>query len=317
MKSFKYEKFWHKAHRAVIGVGVLAVLAWSVMVWAAEGNDKTVSMVTYFPVPYAAYNNLYVSQKMDIGLLKNGVFSLNLNSSDSNPSLYAIDAVLWEVGSAGTLSLKMPLLLTEKAIFGQPVAGPATLTFKKNAYVKSIANNDFNSGVAVKSASSRDMRVKEHAYLFNSSAQLPETCTDNISWQDLSFKIGGSTKTGSFLVCGDAVSVQMAGGDSSGGGSSGDSSNPSTCTYRRTTKSRSVSFSPCTTCSQAASQVCSNISEASYGGSCSSRGISSGKTVPRNNVGNQCYLSCSAQSCPQPSATVCSLNANVSVLECQ
>ena len=185
------------------------------MLFAAEA-DNVVSMVTYFPVPYAAYNNLYVSEKLDLGLHKDGNFELDLNSCNNATSLQAKEAVLWKAQTqpSGTLTLDAPLLVSQDAWFGKTAgAQQADLYFNQNLFIGKVENNTYSGGIHVKLAQSPTVRVLGDVHLFGASSAyaLPKSCHSKVSWQNL------STKDGSFdfLVCGD---VEIQAGSSGSGG---------------------------------------------------------------------------------------------------
>ena len=188
------------------GVRLCLVLAgflcMPVLLCAETPSNNLVSMVTYFPVPYAAYNNLYVSKKLDIGLRNN--FELELNSdptSGGEHSLEAAESVLWK----GTLALDMPVLVSDSAYFGTTTPADATLTFNKNLLIGQIQNNAYKTSghTPVQLVSSpKKIRVRTDVFLFgnNNNAKLPKSCEDTIYWQQLSSSAGSHF----FLVCGES-----------------------------------------------------------------------------------------------------------------
>ncbi len=173
-------------------LGVLSVPAFS---------DNAVKMVTYFPVPYAAYNNVFVSQKFDVGTTT-GAFTLNLgNNACNNTTLKAENVNLLNITDNSTLSFANDIY-TENALFGDKNAtGPVNMKFK-DLRINTLNNN---STYAVKDVSANDWTVHGNMYMAedsfvttNDAAKLPQ-CENTVRWKQL--KIGG--KQGYYLVCGE------------------------------------------------------------------------------------------------------------------
>ena len=161
--------------------------------------DKLVKMVTYFPVPYALYNNLYIKDKFDIGTHSgNEGFTLELGSSSSNVSLSADDVFLRQVNTSAPLStLKMDTnFTTQTAIFGD-----TTTQTNNNPAAVHAKNLTVNSGLAPNNVTTGKINANT-IDLFGKGA-LPacgydeSTHQGGAQWQQLT--IGG--KTGYYLVC--------------------------------------------------------------------------------------------------------------------
>ncbi len=183
---------------SVLGIlGILAVPAWA---------DNAVEMVTYFPVPYAAYNNVFVSQKFDVGTSKSP-FTLELGSAASNPSLKAGDVYLRKIGDPSSSALGFSTdIYTPEATFGTvSLTGPITMRFE-NLRINTLNNN---SAYAVEDVSAKDWTVHGNMYMAedsfettNDAAKLPQ-CENTVRWKQL--EIGG--KQGYYLVCEDGTNV--------------------------------------------------------------------------------------------------------------
>ena len=122
--------------KKLIQIGLSSILVFPVMalgVCAANWNDNTTSMVTYFPVPYAAYNNIYVSDKFDVGTSTSN-FLLNLGSGGIEQR--ALEANTVTLRSTAGVNAQFTInsdVYTPVAYFGNvknPTGTTATLQFK-------------------------------------------------------------------------------------------------------------------------------------------------------------------------------------------
>lgn len=169
--------------------------------------DNAVQMVTYFPVPYAKYNNLHISDKFYVGT--NGdSFTLELGNPDSENSSLQIAtsnnyALLKHVNN-NALALDMDVWTTI-AVFGnygvadEDEAQKAKLTFEKNLRVQ-----DFNASgnEYVKSVTADDMQIDGHMYWFqgdSSKSKLPG-CAYTVHWKKISLN-KNPARDAWFLVC--------------------------------------------------------------------------------------------------------------------
>ncbi len=126
--------------KKLIQIGLSSLLVFPVLtlgVCAEEWNDKTTSMVTYFPVPYAVYNNIYVSDKFDIGTsTKPYKLYLGNGLSSQRKALEAYKVTLCtdetNADNAATLTMDSDVY-TPTAYFGKVNSNstaPATLVFQ-------------------------------------------------------------------------------------------------------------------------------------------------------------------------------------------
>ena len=126
--------------KKLIQIGLSSLLVFPVLtlgVCAEEWNDKTTSMVTYFPVPYAVYNNIYVSDKFDIGTSTNNYeLYLGQGLSSQKKALEAYKVTLrtdeTNADNAATLTMDSDVY-TPTAYFGKVNSNstaPATLEFQ-------------------------------------------------------------------------------------------------------------------------------------------------------------------------------------------
>ena len=119
----------------------------SAMVLPAEENK--ISMVTYFPVPYVAYNRVQAAQEMDIGLTENGG-NLSLGTASSSVPLSVSDTTKVTVGNLN-LAFNSATIETDRYINFTDTATPLSLgvanypdsadLFFKNLRIKAVSNS--------------------------------------------------------------------------------------------------------------------------------------------------------------------------------
>lgn len=119
----------------------------SAMVVYAEENK--ISMVTYFPVPYVAYNRVQAAQEMDIGLTENGG-NLSLGTASSSVPLSVSDTTKVTVGNLN-LAFNSATVETDRYINFTDTATPLSLgvanypdsadLFFKNLRIKAVSNS--------------------------------------------------------------------------------------------------------------------------------------------------------------------------------
>lgn len=164
---------------------------------------NNIKMVTYFPVPYAAYSDLSVDGTCDVGLL--GSCSLDAGTA-LNVSKKASDSRALNTGSfivrSGTLNLQStnssPILSTAYLTAGNGSATVGSLNFSHDLAVSQINNSTAQSMTAQNKAILTRLQIFGHTF---------PTCdaTDHkISWQRLT--MGGSA--GIFLVCGEGTAYE-------------------------------------------------------------------------------------------------------------
>ncbi len=129
MGKGKFMKMSIQKIKAILGsVLFLPFMGLEVCAW----NDNTTSMVTYFPVPYAAYNNIYVSDIFDVGTSTKN-FDLHLGSSGISQSALEAHTVTLRSTDSAKAQFKMESdVYTPTAYFGNVDAvgsGTATLEF--------------------------------------------------------------------------------------------------------------------------------------------------------------------------------------------
>lgn len=166
---------------------------------------NNIKMVTYFPVPYAAYSDLSVDGTCDVGLL--GSCSLDAGAA-LNVAKKGSDSRALNTGSfivrSGTLNLQStnssPILSTAYLTAGNGSATVGSLNFSHDLAVSQINNSTAQSMTAQNKAILTKLQIFGHTF---------PTCdaTDHkISWQRLN--MGGTT--GIFLVCGEGADLPPA-----------------------------------------------------------------------------------------------------------
>ena len=195
---------------------ICGILAW----WGGHGmpahaaTDNAVQMVTYFPVPYAAYNALFVSDKFDVGTYK-GPFTLNLGDmegcgSDATgvvSSLQAPTIVLKSVpGNTSSLSFNTDIY-TSTATFGvADTSVPNTLNFRNNLRVGTISSDDTYALALFKATETILANSKVKLFPGKVDASELPVCEDTVSWKLL--ELGNDTSKHYFLACADEATWQ-------------------------------------------------------------------------------------------------------------
>ena len=168
-------------------------------------SDNNIKMVTYFPVPYAAYSDLSVDGTCDVGLL--GSCSLDAGTA-LNVAKKSSDSRALNTGSfivrSGTLNLQStrsaPVISSAYLTAGNGSATVGSLNFSHDLAVSQINNSTAQSMTAQNKAILTKLQIFGHTF---------PTCdaTDHkISWQRLT--MGGTT--GIFLVCGEGEDYECS-----------------------------------------------------------------------------------------------------------
>ena len=193
--------------KSIICWGGIMLLALPVV---GEEEKNAVSMVTYFPVPYAAYNNIYVNKKFDVGT-NQGSFTLHLGSADSSISLLANDIFLRNISANNSALSFTTDIYTPTAQFGKWTnsTGTAELQFKNLRIDSALGTSgDYLKDVDVENLNilSGDMYLNTEGFRELNGARLP-ACkgvdgAPNVSWQQ--HRLEGDSQDRYFLVCGEA-----------------------------------------------------------------------------------------------------------------
>lgn len=180
---------------------LLAGLSVGAFVLPARGwEDNTSAMVTYFPVPYASYNNLYVKDKFDVGTY-NGDFTLNLGNSGvscaSNRSLDVHEMHLRKVTIQSSLKVNQDLF-TDKAFFGNKDSSSGSINL---SFGNVRIGDDLGSySTPINSFDARELYTGSF-YLYpdriSDSNLSNATCAD-AKWRYIDF---GSNHKGYFITC--------------------------------------------------------------------------------------------------------------------
>ena len=181
---------------------------------AGSGTGKDIEMYTFFPVPSVSYNNIYVTDRFDVGTQK-GPFTLMLghpqiNNDDITPSLQ-LDSSSIALLKGGTESSKNNLewnvdIYTNEATFGNYSDAPASstasqLTFN-NLFAKELTKSTDHPADEINAKKVKvngKMKMISNAFTSEEASALPG-CAQAVSWN--TFKIGGANRT--FLECGEA-----------------------------------------------------------------------------------------------------------------
>ena len=161
--------------------------------------DNNIKMVTYFPTPYASYENLGVTGTCDVGVLGNCTMDIE---GGLNVFRNAADNRVLNTGSLllRTGDLRLTTTNTNSAIYskylqvGTGDAGEGNLEFAHRVSVNTVVDNYILSMAARNKASLSGLT------LYGSAFPVCDDSNHTISWKNLT--VDG--KSGVFLVCGSA-----------------------------------------------------------------------------------------------------------------
>ncbi len=190
---------WFRRWGVCLAIGAGAVLP----AMAAEPTNS-VQMVTYFPVPYARYNNLYIQKKLDIGTVNQPfeVITGTTLSGCADVSLKATNVNLRNISGSPALKVSQDFVTNEATFGNMDETGSATLSFK-NLYLKGTGDMTFSVIQANK------LQVKNASKIYMLKSTLPGCTTGKVAWTKLSFKdSGGTVRTGDYLVCCDSSTTE-------------------------------------------------------------------------------------------------------------
>lgn len=195
---------------------------------AGFAAQSTMNMVTYFPVPYVSYNNIYVNNQLDVGLGNVCDWTVGNSSLTSRSGL----TVTNKTAVTGKLTLNTPLIVSSGlvTIGGNGSSSTPGVKFKKNLRIASMSGG-FQSiqtktldvgGYGIELFPDKfDLEDKSEEAVSKSLTNCGNTC---VHWEKLTRKDG--TK-GIYLVYGNSTdSASCAGMEASierctGGGPSG------------------------------------------------------------------------------------------------
>ena len=194
------------------------LIVWAVMplpAYADDTDNNAVRMVTYFPVPYARYNNIYVTDKLDIGTeareFELQVGTRNANAGAKNESFKANNVNLRNITDASILQIGQDFRTDEAVVGNDSVKGTATLQFA-NLFVEAV--NAAGSGTT---GSINELHTSNFANTSSSGKlkffdnQFPSGCSEQgLAWQELTFQSGSTAK---YLVCCDQSTATTASND--------------------------------------------------------------------------------------------------------
>ncbi len=182
-------------------LALLVAVGFAPTVYAAD--QGAVKMVTYFPVPYAKYDNLYPTKKLDIGTVNDEDFQLNVGKNDGECTdaplpFQAKNVILRNI--AGAESSESPTLniiqnfKTNEATFGNEddTSVADTITFG-NLYLKPTTAGP----VKIADVQTGQLKTALPSDIFIGERSLPGCPSGRVKWVPLTFS--GSEKQ--YLVC--------------------------------------------------------------------------------------------------------------------
>lgn len=167
----------------LMGCGCLALLMLPV---AAVAADDVISMVAFFPTPYMAYNNVYITNKLDIGTYS-GDFKLTTGPLQVN------DAFLRAIDTSSSLAFDTDVH-TPNVTFGLEDGQPHDIVLKfKKLRVDALSSQD----APLQEIQTSNGTLTVNGQLFLGTASLPD-CSGTVSWGQVTLPDEAAKY---FLVC--------------------------------------------------------------------------------------------------------------------
>ena len=168
----------------------------------ASAADNNIKMVTYFPVPYASYNDLGVVGSCDVGLGN----SCELNAGKGLTVMKNSNASDTRALNSGSLILKKGNLSLDSSYTSSQIEGTTLKVGDSLDYTSTsdLTFTDLQVGTVNSSLSSvqSDSGYVYNLELFGQS--FPDCDSYDISWKKLTF----NNTTGVFLTCGEGVAEE-------------------------------------------------------------------------------------------------------------
>ena len=163
--------------------------------------DNNIKMVTYFPVPYAAYGDLGVTGTCDVGLMGQCKLDagegLKVAKASSDSRALNTGSIIVRKGTLGLTPLSSSAIGT--SITAGSGIGTGVLEFSHDLAVTSINSSRLAKARAMNEAQMNSLNMYGHAF---------PTCdakNHEISWKRLTL----GKKSGVFLVCGAGEEVNQ------------------------------------------------------------------------------------------------------------
>ena len=179
-------------------------LSWAVlgllMAAPSFAADNNIKMVTYFPVPYAAYGDLGLTGTCDVGLMGQCKLdagkSLTVAKASSDSRALNTGSIIVRKGTLG-LNPASSVAVGTSITAGSGI-GTGVLEFSHDLAVTNINRSRISKARAMNEAQLNSLNMYGHAF---------PTCdakNHEISWKSLTM----GKKSGVFLVCGAGVEVE-------------------------------------------------------------------------------------------------------------
>ena len=177
----------------------LCALALALPVAAADANN--IKMVTYFPVPYAAYGDLGVTGTCDVGLMGQCKLDagegLKVAKASSDSRALNTGSIIVRKGTLG-LTPQTSVALGTQLTAGSGT-GTGVLEFSHDLVVTSINSSRLAKARAMNEAQMTSLNMYGHAF------PKCDESGNEISWKKLTL----GKKSGVFLVCGAGELVDI------------------------------------------------------------------------------------------------------------
>ena len=179
-------------------------LSWAVlgllMAAPSFAADNNIKMVTYFPVPYAAYGDLGVTGTCDVGLMGQCKLdagkSLTVAKASSDSRALNTGSIIVRKGTLGLNPASS--LATGTSITAGSGIGTGVLEFSHDLAVTSISSSRLAKARAMNEAQLDSLNMYGHGF------PACDAKNHEISWKNLTI----GNKSGVFLVCGAGVEVE-------------------------------------------------------------------------------------------------------------
>ena len=179
-------------------------LSWAVlgllMAAPSFAADNNIKMVTYFPVPYAAYGDLGVTGTCDVGLMGQCALDagegLTVSKASGDDRLLNTGSMIVRKGTLG-LNPSSSVAVGESITAGSDI-GTGILEFSHDLAVTNINSSRLGSARAMNEAQMDSLNMYGHAF------PVCDELGNEISWKNLTI----GNKSGVFLVCGAGEEVE-------------------------------------------------------------------------------------------------------------
>ncbi len=173
------------------------------MVLPVLGAASQMAMVSYFPIPYVTYQNVYVHKQLDVGL------GSQCDWNVGNANLSSVPITATTLNLYGTLNLQNISTLnttgTSTVTLGMDPSGTEDikLSFSNLRVETSDRFLNINATDVLELTSGNTSGLLVYPDVIKEPGKIMSGCEGGVSWQRITEKDG---KDGVYLVCGDVIS---------------------------------------------------------------------------------------------------------------